>query len=582
MLVPPMPARASATASGRVGVVATTHPIAAQVGLAILEQGGNAFDAAVAAGLTLQIVECHQTGLGGEVVLQAARAGEDRPVVICGQGSVPAAASIARYRGMGLAAVPTDGPLSAVVPGAFGGWMLLLRDHGSLSLAEVMAPAIHHAEQGFAAYQAYIDDLRRSERRLRAWPSSASIYLPGGDFPRPGERVRNPALAATFARLLREGEAAGGNRERRIEAARRAYYEGFVAEAIDRFGRVAIEDEGGAVPSLVTGADLAGWRATAERPVAIEDGGWRVFKPGFWSQGPAALQILGLLRRCGAASLDPDDPQFVHLFVEATKLAHADREAWFGDTLDPSIDRASLLSDSYLDARARLIGERAAMDFAPGRIDGQEATLPAAARRMQAVPEPADAPRGNNTSNVIVIDRHGNIVAATPSGGWLGGNPAIPELGFALNNRAQMCWLEEGLASSLRPGTRPRTTLSPSLAFHADGTRMGFGCRGSDMQDQWALQCFVQHAWAGWTLADAVERSHFIVEHGPPSMAPRRSRRGKVTLREDFAAVAPALAARGHDVAVGPDHRWHVICAAVARGGVLSAATSPDGAAAGR
>jgi gamma-glutamyltranspeptidase/glutathione hydrolase len=330
------PRRAASTAAGTMGVVATTHPIGAQVGLAVLERGGNAFDAAVAIGLVLQVVECHQTGLGGEVVLQAARAADDAPTVICGQGTVPAAASVAAFRAMGLTAMPADGPLSAVVPGAFDGWMLLLRDFGTARLAEVMTPAIFYAEQGFPVDQPFLDDVKRSEKRLREWPDSRDLYLPGGNFPILGTRFRNPALAATLQRLLHEGEAAGGGREGQIEAARRAYYEGFVAGAVDRFSRVAFEDDSGTPrQGTVTGADPAGWRATREAPVHLDDGrGWRIFKPGFWTQGPAALQTIGMLRRRGADTLDPTSHAFVHLFLEATKLALADREAWCGDTPD--------------------------------------------------------------------------------------------------------------------------------------------------------------------------------------------------------------------------------------------------------
>ncbi|MBI1244940.1 MAG: gamma-glutamyltransferase family protein [Alphaproteobacteria bacterium] len=554
----------------------------------VLEAGGNAFDACVAAGFALQVVEPHQAGLGGEVVVLAARAKETVPHVICGQGVAPAAATIARYRAFGLEAVPADGPLSAVVPGALDGWLVLLRDFGTQSLADILTPIIPYASAGFPVHPNFRDDIVRSESRLREWPDSAALYLRHGQLPELGSLFCNLELARTYDRLLRAAASAGTDRDRQIDAARRAFYSGFVADEIDTFSKRTFPDQNG-VPreGVVCGTDLANWHATVEVPVSLRYGDFQVFKPGFWSQGPVALETLGILEHCAVGEMDPFGDEYVHTFAEAMKLALANREAWYGDNVPDGISRDALLASNCLMQRRALISGAASHDFVPGSIGDTPIRLPTYktaraglgghARRRHAPVLP-----GRDTCHIDVIDRHGNVASATPSGGWPGGNPTIPSLGFALNTRLQMCWLQDGLASSLMPGTRPRTTLSPTIAFRDDGARLSFGCRGSDMQDQWSLQFFLRFAELGWDLSDAVERAHFHVEHGPGSTFPRHAQDSKIALREDFGSPAEALRGRGHKVAVGPNHRWHVLCAALYEAGVISAAASIGGAVAGR
>ncbi|MGW0374761.1 gamma-glutamyltransferase, partial [Streptomyces coeruleorubidus] len=363
------------TLKGTFGMVSSTHWLASQSTMAVLEGGGNAYDAAVAGAFVLHVVEPHLNGPAGEVpILLAPSRGGVR--VLCGQGVAPAGATVAHYRGLGLDLVPGTGPLAAAVPGAFDAWMVLLRDHGTKSLADVLKYAIGYAEHGHAPVER-VGETVETVRELfeTEWTSSAEVYLPGGKAPRPGELLRNPALAATWKRLLAETAGAGG-REARIEAAREVWRSGFIAEALVRqAGQPTMDTSGERHTGTLTAADLAGWSATYETPVSYDWNGWTVCKPGPWSQGPVLLQQLALLPpglpRYGSAD-------YVHLLVEGCKLAMADREAWYGDAADVPLD--DLLSAEYNTARRALVGEKASHDLRPGSPGGRTPRLCAHAR----------------------------------------------------------------------------------------------------------------------------------------------------------------------------------------------------------
>ena len=284
---------------GTFGAVATTHWLATQTGMAVLERGGNAFDAAVAAGFVLQIVEPHLNGPGGELPAIVMRAGAAAPEVICGQGPFPAAASAERLRAMGLAQMPGTGLLPAVVPGAFDGWLLLLRDYGTLKLRDVLSYAIGYAENGFPLVPRIVATIIPAvEYFQKEWPSSGEVWLVNGKPPHPDKPFRTPVIAETYKRILAEAEAAGGDRVRQIEAARRAFYKGFVAEAVDRFYRSELIDSTGERHrGLLNGDDLARYAARVERPVSVDYHGLTVHKLGPWSQGPMLLQTLRAARR---------------------------------------------------------------------------------------------------------------------------------------------------------------------------------------------------------------------------------------------------------------------------------------------
>ena len=371
--------------AGTFGMVASTHWLATAAGMAALESGGNAFDAAVAAGLVLQVVEPHMNGLGGEVPVigyhtgqPGSGTGHGEVFVLDGQGPAPGSATLGTFGGLGLDLVPGNGLLPACVPAAFGTWMLLLEQHGSLPLREVMRYAIGYARDGYPMSAGASAAIASAEQLFsRHWPTSAEIYL-GGGRPAPGSRFANPDLARTYQRILDEAEAAGAGREQQIEAARRAYYEGFVAEAIDAFTASAevMDLTGERHRALLRGADLAGWRARHEAPATLGFAGLTVCKTGPWGQGPVFLQQLALLDELGVAAAAPGSADFIHLVVECAKLAFADREAWYGDPRFADVPLAALLSRAYAVQRSALVGAAASADLRPGRPGGAEPRLP--------------------------------------------------------------------------------------------------------------------------------------------------------------------------------------------------------------
>ena len=541
-------------------MVASTHWLASQAGMAVLERGGNAFDAAVAVGFVLQVVEPHLNGPGGEVPAIVYSQERREVIVVCGQGPAPRGATIERFRERGLDMVPGTGLLAACVPGAVGGWLLMLRELGTWRLSDILEFAIGYAEHGFPLVPQISEAIGSVQQLFRdAWPESAAIWLPGGRVPEPGSLFRNTRLAASYRRLLDAAVAAGAGREEQIEGARSAWYEGFVADAIDSHLGVAPECEGG--PGLLSGADMAGWRASLERPVSQPYGPWRVFKTRPWGQGPVFLQQLALLSGFDLAAMSRGGADFIHTVVECAKLAFADREAWYGDP-DFVPDRTSdLLAADYNDRRRRLVGETASFELLPGSPGGLVPRLPPTGQATgwegaAGVGDPTtarDGPGRGDTCHVDVADRWGNVVSATPSGGWLQSSPAIPGLGFCLGTRAQLFTLEAGLPNSLEPGKRPRTTLSPSLAEREDGLRLAFGTPGADQQDQWSLNFFVQLAIGGWNLQQAIDAPNWHTEHFPRSFFPHHARPGSLAV-EDRAgeATIAELRRRGHAVEVLP------------------------------
>ena len=565
-------------------MVSSTHWLASATGMAVLERGGNAFDAAVAAGFVLQVVEPHLNGPGGEVPILAAPAGQSRVLVVNGQGPVPAAATIDRFKNLGLELIPGTGLLAACVPGAFGAWMLLLRDHGTLRPREVLEPAIGYAETGFPAVPRIGGAIGAMERLFRAeWPTSAEVWLADG-VPAPGGRLRNPALAATWRRLLDEAEAASPDRDGQIEAALAAFYEGFVAEAIAGYLATAevLDVSGRRHKGLLDGDDLAGWRASVEAPVSAEHHGWTVCKTGPWGQGPVLLQQLRLLEGFDREAMGLGSAGYVHTVAECAKLAFADREAWYGDPAAFDVPVDGLLDPAYADDRRALVGAEASLELRPGSPDGRTPRLPSAGTGPVTAGEleGSGEPTFGDTCHVDVADRHGNLVAATPSGGWLQSSPIVPGLGFCLGTRAQMLWLEEGLASSLRPRTRPRTTLSPSLALRDGEPCLAFGTPGGDAQDQWTLQFFLAHTRFGLDLQQAVDTPSFQSDHFPSSFWPRRALPGKLVVEASHhPATIGGLRHRGHLVEVA-DH-WSLgrTCAAGRdpATGFLVAAANPRG-----
>jgi gamma-glutamyltranspeptidase / glutathione hydrolase len=512
---------------GSFGAVASTHWLASAAGMAVLERGGNAFDAACAAGFVLQVVEPHLNGPGGDLPVIFWSADRGEPLVLCAQGVSPAAATIDRYRSLGHELVPGTGLLAACVPGSFGGWIRLLRDFGTWRLDDILAFAIGYAEDGYPVVPGITASIEGAAPLLREWAASAELYLPA---PEPGSMFRNPTLAATWRRLL--DDARGGSREDELDRAHRVFYEGFVAETIDRFSAT----HGG----LLTGADLAAWQPSLEPPATVDYRGLTVCKTAAWGQGPAGLQQLALLEGFDVSGLS--EAELVHITTECAKLAFADRDAMYGDA-DVPLDR--LLSRAYTDERRKLIGEDASGELRPGM--GHLPHLPGSVAAELGAGEPT---RGD-TVHLDVADRFGNLVSATPSGGWLQSSPTIPGLGWPLGTRAQMFWLEEGLPSSLVPGKRPRTTLSPGLVLRGGDPWLAFGTPGGDQQEQWAIHVLLRHVDRGLNLQAAIDAPEWHTDHLISSFYPREVALRSLAVEERFGdAVLGDLRRRGHDVTV--------------------------------
>jgi gamma-glutamyltranspeptidase/glutathione hydrolase len=579
---------------GTFGVVTSTHWIATAVGMATLEKGGNAFDAAVATAFTLQVVEPHLNGPGGDAPVIVCDVRRGKPEVICGQGPAPAGATIAHYRREGLDLVPGTGLLAACVPGTFETWMLLLRDYGTLSLAEVLAPAIGYAQNGHPLLERANATIATVAALFREhWPTSAAVYLQNGAVPPAGTLFANKQLAATYLRILKEAESAGGDRTAQIERARETWSQGFVAEAIGRFCRTqeVMDSSGARHRGVLTAGDMARWTPPVEAPLTYDYCRYTVCKTGPWGQGPVMLQQLALLKGFGLDGLDPAGPELIHLQVECAKLAYADRESFYGDPDFVPVPMATLLSDAYNAARRKLVGPTASLDLRPGSIEGFGAVVkfpdraPAAAGAAAAAAAGAGEPtvgklggvRGD-TVHFDIVDQAGNMVSATPSGGWLQSSPVIPELGFCLGTRAQMFWLEEGHPAALAPGKRPRTTLTPTLALRDGEPYLAWGTPGGDQQDQWITQMFLRHVHAGFNLQEAIDAPAWHSEHFPSSFWPRTARPGVLVVegRVPKATVAE-LERRGHRVEVGPDWSEGRLTAAARDGVRRRAAANPRG-----
>jgi gamma-glutamyltranspeptidase/glutathione hydrolase len=538
---------------GTFGMVASTHWLASAAGMAVLERGGNAFDAAVAAGFTLQVVEPHLNGPGGEVPALFFSVDRGEPLTLCGQGVAPAAATIERFRELGHELIPGTGVLAACVPGAFGGWLLLLQEFGTWSLDDVLAFAIDYADNGFPVVGGMNRSIAREADLIAGWPTSRDLYLP---IPEIGTQFRNPVLAATYRRIVEES--AGGSRDEQIDRARGLFYEGFVAEEIHRF----CEAEDG----LLTRDDLAAWRATLEPVVSFDYGETTVCKTGPWGAGPVALQQLALLEGFDVAGLS--EAEFVHVVIECAKLAFADRDALYGDA---EVPLEKLLSREYNDSRRALVGDEASSAYEPGM--GRLPKLVQAAQ-MAGAGEPT---RGD-TVHLDVVDRWGNMISATPSGGWLYGSPTIPALGWPLGTRAQMFWLEEGLPSSLRPGARPRTTLSPGLALRDGEPWLAWGTPGGDQQEQWGFHAFLRHVDRGLNLQESIDAPAFHTDHLISSFYPRGFIPRSLDLEGRFGrAVIDELRSRGHEVSVEPDWSLGRVTAVQKADGQLRAAANPRG-----
>jgi gamma-glutamyltranspeptidase/glutathione hydrolase len=539
------------TVFGRQAAVSTGHYLATETAVHVLRTGGNAFDAAVAAGVVLQVVKPHQNGLAGEVPALLWPAAEGRAWALSGHGPAPRAATIDRFRQLGLAAIPGDGFLPAIVPPACATYMFLLKRFGTRTVADVLEPAMALADDGFAMTDGLRDVIAANADRFRTqWPTSADVWLPGGQAPAPGTVFKNVDLARTLRRLM--GAAAGKPRDDGCDAAADLFYRGEIArQMLDFACRTPASDAtGGAHTALLTADDLARYRPALEEADRVAWRDLEVLKCPAWTQGPAMLQSLAILKHFDLAAMGHNSADAVHIIVEAMKLAYADREAYYGDPACASVPMARLLSDTYAAERAAMIDlRRASLALRPGGRPPIADYASSADTDAAWAAAAGDGSAHGDTTKLDILDAAGNAISVTTSGGWLQSSPVIPGLGFPLGTRGQMFSLAAGHPNCLAPGKRPRSTLTPTLVLRKGLPYMVFGSPGGDCQDQWALEFLLNTELWGMSLQEAVEAPTFWSAHWPNSFYPRTCVPGQlhVESRLDEAVVAE-LASRGHKI----------------------------------
>lgn len=610
------------TLEGTFGMSATTHWLATAASQAVLERGGNAYDAATAAAFVLHVVEPHLNGPGGDMTgIIATAESPETPIVMMGQGAAPAGASIEHYRSLGLDLVPGAGALAAAIPAAVDAWLLLLEEHGTWELADVLDFAIGYAENGHpvlartCAQIAAVADLFTEH-----WPSSAALWMPNGRAPEPGELIRNPDYAQVLRELIAAGDSAS-TREDRIRAARREWRTGRVAQLSAEFVRTPHRhSDGGDYAGVITAGDFAGSAAGWEEAATVEFRGYTIAKVGEWSQGPVLLESLRILDGFDDERLDPSTELGAHTILETLKLALADRDTHLGDN---GFDLADLLDDEYIASRRALIGETASAEFRPGTPAGRAGHLPLlvtaaefaaghsgdltasgggeptvpgarggadpAASSAETVAagdaaEPGADDTGSvrgDTCHIDVVDQWGNMISATPSGGWLQSSPTVPGLGFCLGTRLQMMWLDEDSSAPLAPGARPRTTLSPTLILKDGQPVIALGTPGGDQQDQWQLLLVLRLLVGGMSPQAAIDAPALHTTSMPGSFWPRTwDPCGAVVEDRLGDDVIAGLEARGHRITRAGDWALGRLSCVIRdpETGKLAAGANPRGA----
>ncbi len=532
---------------GRNGAVATEHYLSAQCARDMLKAGGNAIDAAVAATFVEGVVNPNMHTIGGECPMLIYLARMGRVVCINGNMMAPALATPRAFIERGLTDIlPDEGILAAGTPAAFGALLTALARYGRLSFGEVVAPALDYARDGFPVHKGLVEQpnygIRPCAEKFRTrWPGSAGVYLPDGRIPEIGQTLRNPALASVFETLERAERTGSGSRETRLNAVHQEYYAGIVADAIHDY---SVRREG-----LLRRRDLETFETRIENPAQIDYRGVRVFKCGPWNQGPVLLQALAILEGFDLKAMGHLSADYLHTVVEAAKLAYADREQYYGDPVHVNVPMAGLLSKTYARRRAALIDPaRAIAELRPGDPAREGALLPAEQRL-------GGKAWGPGTVHVDVIDAEGNMAAFTPSGAWIRSQEVVPQLGFPLGTRMQTFYLAPAHHPNLvAPGKRPRTTISPSLAFRDGKPWMVFGSMGGDQQDQWMLQFLLNRVDFGMTVQAAIEAPKFSSEAFPGFFTPHDflPNRVRIEPRHD-PAVLEELARRGHDLELAGD-----------------------------
>ena len=524
---------------GTTHMVNAGHYLAAAAGYRILEDGGNAVDAGVASGIAINVVIPENTNFGGVAPIIIYLAESDSVVTISGLGRWPRAASIEYFRKHCDNDLP-PGILRAVVPSAPDAWLTALERYGTMTLEQVITPALELARDGFPVSQFVRDEMESQFSNNPVWPGNRSIFMPGRKVPAAGERLVQSALATTFERLIEaERNHAGGSRGDAIRAARDFFYRGELARDMARFS----EEQDG----LLGYEDLHDFSVGHEPPVQGTYRDYEIFTCGPWCQGPVVAQVLQMLENDDLTKLGHNSGDYIHLVSQALNLAFADREHHYGDPdfVDVPIER--LTHSDYTRERRGLIN----MDTAfpelprPGLVEGEIKVIGA----RLADQGPTTTVR-SDTSYTCVVDRWGNAFSATPSDqNTL--NPIIPELGFSLSCRGYQNWLEPDHASSLQPWKRPRLTPNPAIAFKHGKLFMPFGCPGGDAQCQAMVQAFLNIVAFGMNPQAAVEQPRFTSWNFPNSFWPHEYLPGRLNLESRIdQTIAEDLRKRGHDIGI--------------------------------
>ncbi|MDE0048857.1 MAG: gamma-glutamyltransferase [Rhodospirillales bacterium] len=528
----------------RHGIVAG-HYLAAQAGFAILEGGGNAIDAGVAAGIALGVVHSDLVNVGGvaPIILYSAKTGQVE--TISGLGTWPSAVTPDLFQREHDGNIPV-GLLRTVVPSAPDAWITALERHGTMTFGEVAAGAIRLASAGFVMYPLMASVIAKKAENYARWPSNAAIYLPGGSPPAVGDVFGQADLGRSLQYMADEERAAGGDRAAGLAAARDAFYRGDIAAAIATYHG----ENGG----LLTADDLASFRVAVEPPERVSVDGVDVYACGAWCQGPTLLQALRLIDMKALAAMGHNSADALHTMAEALKLAFADRERWIGDPRFVDVPMAALLSDDYAERRRALIRPGEAWPALPPAGDPAEGLATTACTEGAASTAPLEA--AHDTSYVCTIDAEGNVFSATPSDVSFD-TPVIPGTGLCASSRGAQSWADPAHTSSVAPGKRPRLTPNPALAIKEGAFVMPFGTPGGDVQIQAMLQTFVNIVAYGMNPQAAVEAPRFATMSFPNSFEPHEYHPGKLMLEARIPeATGETLAAWGHGVEWWPEWAW--------------------------
>jgi gamma-glutamyltranspeptidase/glutathione hydrolase len=530
---------------GTHGMVTSTHYLSSIEGLKVLQEGGNAVDAGATMWFCLTVLKPNLVGIAGESPILLYWSDEEQVISVNGQGPAPMAASIEWFKERGYPKIPEDGFTPAVVPGAFDAWLSTLEEYGSMNLTRVLKPAINIAKEGFPVYPKLASFLQRvKERFLKEWPTSANIYLPSGEPPRIGQILNNPDWARTFKRVNKAFEDGFKNgRTAGFDSARKYFYDGPISKAIIEYMHSfkCIDVYGKENHGLMTREDMSKYRSSFEDSITVNYRGLDVHKCGPWCQGPVLLQQLNILEGFNLHSMGHNTVEYLHTWIESAKLAFADREQYYADPEFEDVPLKWLLSKKYAKERRSLIDPDIASHLhRPGGVEPV---------KLEGSSEKTSFE--GDTVHLDAVDQNGNMISATPSGGWIRTSPLVPGLGFPTSTRAQMMYLDPKHIEALKPGKRPSTTLTPSLITKEKKPYMVFGTPGGDKQDQWTLQFLLNFVDFEMNVQEALDAPTVHTSHFPGSFWPHQARPGEINVEPRIPRkVVEGLRQKGHKVII--------------------------------